>query len=132
MPNESTIEFHLHQRIRTAGHNEASTGLTQAGRLPRITQVMALALSFQEMLRTGEAPSYAAIARTASITPERFSQVMKLLWLAPDIQQEILELAPGSGSHPFTEAALRQVAQPLSWAEQRRRWRELKGSLGLA
>jgi hypothetical protein len=128
MPNESTIEFHLHQRNRTAGPNEAST---QAGRLPRITQLMALAIFFREMLRTGEAASYAAIARSASITAERFSQVMKLLWLAPDIQREILELAPGSGSHPFTEAALRQVAQPLSWAEQRRRWRELKTELQL-
>jgi hypothetical protein len=132
MPNESTIEFHLHQRNRTAGHNEALTGLTQAGRLPRITQVMALALFFQEMLRAGEAPSYAAIARTASITPERFSQVMKLLWLAPDIQQEILELPPGAGRYPLTEHSLRHVARHLLWADQRRGWRELKQSLRLA
>jgi hypothetical protein len=132
MPNESIIEFHLHPRRRTAGHNESATGLPQTGCLPRITQVIALALSFQQMLRTGEATSYAAIARTASITPERFSQVMKLLWLAPDIQQEILELPPGAGRYPLSEHSLRHVARHLLWADQRRDWCELKRSLRLA
>ena len=103
----------------------------QAGRMPRVTQMMALALSFQEKLRTGEAPSYAALARDAAITKERLSQVMKLLWLAPDIQQEILQLPPGSGRHPISEYALRPIAGLLLWTDQRRCWREMKTSLSL-
>jgi hypothetical protein len=86
MPNEPAIEFHLHARSNTAVNTDLAARLMPAGRIPRVTQVIALALSFQEMLRTGEAPSHAAIARTAAITKERLSRVMKLLWLAPDIQ----------------------------------------------
>ena len=80
---------------------------------------------------TPEAPSYAQMAREAAITPERFNQVMNLVWLAPDIQHEILELAPGAGRHPLTEQALRRIARHLLWAEQRRQWRACKQSLAL-
>ena len=127
MPNEpeTTIVFRLHARPGAPFHAQSPS----SGRLPRVTQVMALALSFQEMLRTGEAPSYAALARTAGVTRERFSQVMKLLWLAPDIQREILELPPCSGNHPLTEYALRGILRHLSWADQRRDWRNLKAAL---
>lgn len=129
MANETTtsIEFTLHLRRRSS----EATLPVPSGRLPRITQVMALAISFQQMLESGEAKSYKAIARTTSITAERFSQVMKLLWLAPDIQQELLELDASSGRHPVTEHALRLIARHLLWEDQRREWIELKASLSL-
>ena len=129
MPNEpeTTIVFRLHTRPGAPFHAQPSS----SGRLPRVTQVMALALSFQQMLHTGEAPSYAALARTAGVTRERFSQVMKLLWLAPDIQQEILELPSCFGNHPLTEYALRGILRHLSWADQRRGWCALKATLFL-
>jgi hypothetical protein len=73
-----------------------------AGRLPRVTQVLALALSFQDMIATGNARNYEDLANRAGVTAERLSQVMKLIWLAPAIQQEILYLANCGGKHPLT------------------------------
>ena len=64
----------------------------QTGRLLRGAQILALAIHFEEMVRTGEARNHADLARPGCITRERVSQIMKLRWLAPDIQAEILQL----------------------------------------
>lgn len=97
------------------------------GRLPRVTQVLALALSFQDMIRRGEAKDYADVARLRGVTRERLSQIMKLVWLAPDIQAEILYLPPTSvGRFPISELALRKIANCRFWANQRAQWTELK------
>jgi hypothetical protein len=99
------------------------------GRLPRITQVMALAIHFQDMIQRGEVQDYADLARLGCLTRERISQIMELIWLAPDIQREILEFPPsGAGRFPVSEAAVRKIASPLSWDEQRYGWQLLKNS----
>jgi hypothetical protein len=103
----------------------------ESGKLPRITQVLALAIQFEETVRTGEAKDYADLARLGCVTRERISQIMKLRWLAPDIQAEILRLPrTPSGRFPICEARLRGIADELSWAQQRRLWEHLKSSEG--
>ena len=43
---------------------------------------------------------------------------MELVWLAPDIQQEILEFRPtGATRFPISEVAARRVAADLAWAQ---------------
>jgi hypothetical protein len=99
----------------------------EAGQLPRATRVLALAIQFQEMLRTGEVRDCADLARLAGVTRERISQIMKLAWLAPDIQMEVLYFPPVSGVHfPVRERALRGISSRLSWDEQRELWDKLK------
>jgi len=52
---------------------------------------------------------------------------MELIWLAPDIQQEILEFPPGSATRfPISEVAARRIAVRLEWVDQRERWHKLK------
>lgn len=93
------------------------------GQLPRITQVLALAIQFQEMLDRGEARNYADLARLGCVCRERISQVMALTWLAPDIQEAVLRLTevPG-GRFPMSEGALRRIAQLPEWESQRQQW----------
>ena len=93
------------------------------GRLPRITQVLALALQFQEMIDRGEIHQHADLARLGCVSRERISQIMMLTWLAPDIQEAILRLPqiPG-GRFPVSEGALRKVARLPLWVDQRARW----------
>jgi hypothetical protein len=99
------------------------------GRLPRVTQVMALAIQFQDMIQRGEASDYADLARLGCLTRERMSQIMELVWLAPDIQQEILEFRPtGAPRFPINEVAVRRIGGLLSWPEQRGAWQSLKNS----
>jgi len=103
-----------------------------AGRPPRVSQVLALAVQFQEMLRQGEVRNCAELARFGGLTRERISQIMKLNWLAPDIQIEVLYLRPSPGARgPVSEVAVRAIALHLAWAEQRELWRRLKCDSGL-
>ena len=72
---------------------------------------MALAIQFQDMIQRGEARDYADLARLGCLTRERMSQIMELVWLAPDIQQEILEFPPtGAARFPISEVAARRIA----------------------
>lgn len=104
-----------------------SPGAT-SGRLPRVTQVLALAIQFQDMIERGEARHYADLARLGCLTRERMSQIMELIWLAPDIQKEILEF-PSTHTSRFliSETAVRQIAGRLRWAEQKDLWANMKG-----
>ncbi len=99
---------------------------TKRGRLPRISQVLALALQFQEMIDRGEIRRHADLARLGCVSRERISQLMVLTWLAPDIQEAILRLPqmPG-GRFPVSEGALRQAARLPLWEDQQIRWRAI-------
>jgi hypothetical protein len=122
------IQFSLYATGRQPGEGRPSdVPLSGAGRLPRITQIMALAIQFQDMIQRGEARNYADLARLGCLTRERMSQIMELIWLAPDVQKEILYLPPMlSGRYPMSELAVRKVANRLSWCEQRSHWLRLK------
>src|SRR6202142_2439023 len=102
------IQFRLHATGQPAeGREQSDAPPSRNGRLPRVTQVLALAIQFQDMIQRGEARDYADLARLACLTRERMSQIMELLWLAPDIQQEILGFPPtGATRFPISEVAL--------------------------
>jgi len=121
------VQFPLHPSPRRQYDRPPGPAL-----LPRVTQLLALALWFQQMLATGEAHHYRELARRTGVTTQRISQVMQLLWLAPDIQHEILYLPPVGGRYPVTEAALRKIALCWSWAEQRPCWQALRQQLHIA
>jgi hypothetical protein len=61
------------------------------------------------------------------VSRERISQIMMLVWLAPDIEQAVLRLPPYAGRAPFSEAALRRIAKMPLWEDQRRASRVLFG-----
>jgi hypothetical protein len=55
------------------------------------------------------------------------SQIVRLNYLAPDIQIELLYLPPTpAGRYPISETAVRKIANLLSWADQRPEWVGLK------
>ena len=133
------IQFAFRPKRRAAGRspqeNNAAAPLCAPppGRAPRISQVLALAIQFQEMLRLGEAKDCADLARLGALTRERISQIMKFNWLASDLQLEILYLNQAPGERfPVSEVAVRRIAQRLSWTEQRALWRKLKIDKALA
>jgi hypothetical protein len=103
------------------------------GRLPNITRALALAIQIESEVTAGKVRDYADAARVRCLSRERVSQVVRLRFLAPDIQVEILYLPPSAtGRYPISEAALRSIANRLSWAEQRRQWLLLKQQHGLS
>ena len=114
-------------QLRPHSNQEAAAPGTGRGRLPRVAEVLALAIGFDDTIRRGLARDYSDLARLGCISKERVSQIMRLVWLAPDIQQEILTLPRTSlGRFHVGEVALRQVASKMLWGEQREAWGRLQ------
>jgi hypothetical protein len=121
------IRFSLRTKLRPASEATEQVPSRRVGCLPRITQVLALAIHLEDMIRHGEAKDYADLARLTCLCRERVSQIVRLNYLAPDIQVEILHLPPTtSGRFPISETALRKIANLLSWIDQRAEWKALK------
>ena len=124
---ESQFQIHPAPRAAAQRNGQPRAPTVAGGRLPRITQVLALAMQFREMIRSGDARDCADLARLGGLTRERVSQIMKLLWLAPEIQMDILYLPPTPGGRfPVSEAAIRRIADRLAWPEQHEEWLNLK------
>ena len=95
-------------------------------RIPRIARLMALAIHYQEMLRTGEANDMIELSRRAKVSQPRMSQIMALNLLAPDIQTALLDLLPQSKGKPFLhEKRIRPITAILDWTEQRVAWQQI-------
>jgi hypothetical protein len=97
------------------------------GRTPRISKLMALAIKFEGLLRSGAVKDQSELARVANVTQPRMTQIMNLLHLAATIQEELLFLLPvTAGRDPIHEKLLRPVAAEICWARQQEMWRALK------
>ena len=97
-----------------------TTSPPPAPAIPRISRLMALAVVFHEMVRSGKVASHAELARIAQVSPSRLAQITALTNLAPDIQEALLFLAPcGPASDHPTERQLRQVVAESDWEAQR-------------
>jgi hypothetical protein len=99
-----------------------------AGRVPKLSRLMALAIRFDGLLKRGEVRDMAELARLGHVSRARVTQVMNLLCLAPDIQESILFLPlVETGHDPVREWQIRSVAAEPVWARQRIAWRHLNG-----
>ncbi len=90
--------------------------------IPRIARLMALAIRFDRLLRAEEFQDYAELARLGRVTRARMTQLMKLLDLAPDIQEQILFLPNVKG---LNERNLRPIVRVIDWNEQRRLFQKI-------
>ena len=97
------------------------------GRVPRISRLMALAIEMQRLLDDGTVRNYAELARLTYVSRARVTQIMKLLSLAPDIQEDLLFLPlVVRGHEPIREHTVRPIAAVLEWGKQRRMWRAIR------
>ncbi len=116
----ATRVVRFEQRPRRAPEREEST---PAGRVPRITRLLALAHRIDVMIRSGEIRDWAEAARLTGVTRARMTQIANLLLLAPKIQEDILNLSDVSrGEDPVTERSLREVAAQADWQSQEVPW----------
>jgi hypothetical protein len=131
MSTTLTIELPVHfHRGGHGGRKQMRSGVEAAslppGRVPRVSRLMALALRLDELVRTGPIGSYRELALLGQVTRARVSQIVNLLYLAPDIQEALLFLPPTQhGRDPIILADLLPIAAQIDWRKQRRRWRQL-------
>jgi hypothetical protein len=126
---ECQIEFRRLAKGRKQMQDAPATPrpLVPPGRVPRVARWMALALHFEQLLREGHVASYAELARLGHVTHARVSQIMNLLYLAPDLQEAILFLPRTQrGRDPVILRQLQPLAAILDWPSQRALWRALE------
>ena len=131
MSTTLTIELAVH--FHRGGHGsrkQMRSGVESApmppGRVPRVSRLMALALRLDELVRSGQIGSYSELALLGQVTRARVSQIVNLLYLAPDLQEALLFLPPTQrGRDPIILADLMPIAATLDWRKQRRLWRQL-------
>lgn len=127
-----TIRREAHFRIRNRSRKALYSGPAprdsqpDAVRVPRLSRLMALAIRFDQLIRSRTVSDQADLARLGHVTRGRLTQIMNLLLLAPDIQEEILFLKiPIRGEDPFPERRIRDLTMIPDWRKQRACWREL-------
>ena len=117
-----TVDFAVRRRGRAEAGGVGRPQTATAIAIPRIARLMALAIRLEKLIGERAISDYAEVARRGRVTRARMTQIMRLLDLAPDIQEEILFLAPGPR---LNERNLRSIVQPIDWTEQRRLFQEL-------
>jgi hypothetical protein len=129
-----TLECDVHfRRAGRGAHKDLRVGAApptvtvRPGRVPRVARLMALAIRFDELVRTRQVKNYVELARLGHVTTARISQIMSLLFLAPDIQEDLLYLpAIQRGRASVLLVHLLPIAATPDWASQRRKWRVLR------
>jgi len=127
-----TVKRKVHITRRTRGRvalveTPPAHKTATVARIPRISRLMALAIHFDRLLREGTVGDISEIARLAHVTQPRMTQIMNLSHIAPDIQQELLDLPPTTrGRDEINERMLRPVAAERDWSRQRMMWRVLR------
>ena len=105
---------------KTLEHRPVPAKPLPAGRLPRITRLMALALRFEKLFRDGVVRDQAELARLGGVTRARLTQLMNLTLLCPDIQMQLLFLpAVERGRAPALLADMQPIAREPDWKKQR-------------
>jgi hypothetical protein len=131
MTTSLTIECAVHFEQHRRGRKELAVGpaptVVPPGRVPRVARLLALAHRLEGLLRAGVARDYAALGRLGHVTRARVSQVMSLLYLAPDLQEQVLFLPRAQrGRDPVILRDLLPIAAVPDWKRQRRLWQALR------
>jgi hypothetical protein len=130
MSSALTIELDVCVGKRPSGHKSLSGAPTpnnQVGRVPRISRLMALAIRFESLVRSGAVTDYATLADLGYVTRARVSQIMNLLCLATDIQEQILFLPlTEHGRDAIILAKVQRIAALPDWRRQRVAWQKLE------
>ena len=135
MTTSLTIECAVRFEPRRRGRKELAVGPAPAavpGQVPWVARLLALAHRLEGLLRAGVARDYAALGRLGHVSRARISQIMSLLYLAPDLQEQVLFLPPTArGRDRLQLRHLLPVAATADWPRQRRQWQALRALLGM-
>lgn len=132
-----TVTKQIHFSMRNRGRREIREGpksipeVTDEGRVPRVTRLMALAIKMNGLIESGAIADQAEAARLGHVSRARMTQIMNLLLLAPDIQESILTLPRTvRGRDPIVETHLRPIVQERCWTRQREKWSNIRRPFG--
>ena len=119
-------KFHIaREGLGRKRFREGEEAAKPAGRIQRVSRVMALAIECDRLISGGMIKNQSELAHYAQVTTARMTHIMWLTNLAPEIQEAILSLPRvESGPDTVKEIDLRWIARVMDWGVQRGRWRE--------
>lgn len=129
MPSDPTstnlprVEFQVHFRTGQCGRKNLRKGACPKKRasahrnLPRITRLLPLAHRWNHLIDKGVVADYAEIAAMMGLSRARITQIMDLLYLAPEIQECILT-RPDEAIQTLPERAVRRITRLPLWKDQ--------------
>ena len=128
-----SLEFNIRfKRCGRGSKKEIREGAEEAvpkaptGRIPRISRFMALAIHYEDLIRAGHVSDFAELARLGHVTRARVTQIMNLRLLAPDIQEELLDIPTvQSGRAKIHLRQLQAIAVTTDWRAQRKHWKSM-------
>ena len=127
------VTFKAHLGSGRAGHKRIRKGRApkkpkeDVPRIPRVARLLALAHHFDELLRADVVHDYAEIARLMGVSRAHVTHIMDLLFLAPDIQEEMLFSTTGPEGGAFASPRrVRCVSGEAAWDRQRELWHSLR------
>lgn len=130
MTERLTINRQFHVATKRSGTKQMQSGtrpVTPAGRVPRISRLLALAHHCYRLVQSGAIINQSELAHFGLISTTRMTQIMWLDNLAPDIQEEILFLPRiTQGRDTIKEADIRPIAKTHDWSKQRHMWSRLR------
>ena len=91
---------------------------------PLLRQNLVLAYQIQDLFESEKAKKLGQVGQWLHMTHARISQIMNLLFLAPDIQEEVLFSDEGKVLQ-LTEHKIRRIPMEVNWAKQREMWNEI-------
>ena len=118
------IEYTLRTSQRAVKATAIPPDSRPTPRPPRITCLLALAHRLEELVQSGQVNDYAELARVGHVSRARVTQILRLLTLAPSIQEQILSWPTGSNS--LTERHMRKIVNQLLWTDQRKAFDRLQ------
>ncbi len=95
---------------------------------PLLRQNLVLAYQIQEIFQKERAKNLGQVGQWLHMTHARISQIMNLLFLAPDIQEEIL-FSDREKISQITEHKIREVPMEANWTKQREMWSKILKNL---
>lgn len=123
------VQFHFQRRGKNkvlVEGKEPPKPVRPKGRLPRITRYMALAIYYEGLIREGHIHDYAEIATLGHVTRARVTQIMNLRLLAPDLQEQLLNIPRVErGRDSLCLRQFQSIAIEPSWKQQREMWKDL-------
>ncbi len=91
--------------------------------MPLVARLMALAIWFDQLIRDGVVADQAELARVGHVSRARLTQIMNLLFFAPDLQEQVLFLTQAKNRlGSTTEKQQRPIATQPNWKTQRDLW----------
>ncbi|NIO29510.1 MAG: hypothetical protein GTO29_13265 [Candidatus Latescibacteria bacterium] len=131
--NPPRVEFQVHFQTGHRGRRHLRRGANSNNPkllnedLPRLTRLLALAHRWNRLIEEGTVADRTEIARTMELSRARITQIMDLLYLAPEIQEYILFFPGRSKLRMVPERAVRSITCLPIWKEQCKAW---KGTIG--